>query len=453
MSRDILQRFLSRRLFEIGGDDTRLDRLRRAAGDLGSSLIEEPTRTMRYALVAFDPDVPVDDPVLDEVADAVEQHWNTYAGCFADRPRTLLRAVLLEALRQAAGRSVGIAAAIALSARNLLPHLNLGAEQDIWRDLFAESEERLDERARAEWSLGVESVLPAIGAMDLGVDRAASMQKTDRKALSLAFQAASGPQNQQSQSLPNPNPNWPNSGPPWSYEFAPRAAQAVADAIDKATSGALHMLPGLGNTINDGVQAVLNEVLATVVRGTHGVRRRTELLWWRAALYSPSARVSYRSLSSAGAAALMAIDLHRQVPAFCPASVEFFLRETVALAIDAEGASSAKPLRKLLTEIGSGTSSGVVREILTPFRQSSGRGPMIGLIADLLGGGRATGDRFGASVGVGGDLKFTAPELAVWLFRELQGMAAAAVPTSRPATDQEDSPTPEPEDSEEEDEP
>ena len=73
----------------------------------------------------------------------------------------------------------------------------------------------------------------------------------------------------------------------------------------------------------------LTATLQAVSGATAGLQRRTNLLWWKEALFSPSARMSYRDMSASDAAALMAFDMHRQIPTFSPASVAAFLRETV----------------------------------------------------------------------------------------------------------------------------
>ena len=73
----------------------------------------------------------------------------------------------------------------------------------------------------------------------------------------------------------------------------------------------------------------LTKTLQAVSTASAGLQRRTNLLWWKEALFSPSARISYRELSPTDAAVLMAFDMHQQIPTFSPASVAAFLRETV----------------------------------------------------------------------------------------------------------------------------
>jgi hypothetical protein len=152
VSSDILQRFLTNRLFEIGNDDDRLGRLRGAAADVAAVLLSDRSRTVRYVSAAFDPDTPVDEPVLADIALQVEKHWNTYLACFSDTPRVLYRAVLLEALRQAQEKDVRIATAVTLTCKNLVPHFNVGSERKIWDEFVHQATMRAEAHAATHWS-------------------------------------------------------------------------------------------------------------------------------------------------------------------------------------------------------------------------------------------------------------------------------------------------------------
>ena len=52
----------------------------------------------------------------------------------------------------------------------------------------------------------------------------------------------------------------------------------------------------------------LESFAAQITSATHGVEIRSRLLWWKEALVSPSARVSYRDIDRKAAPGLMAYD-------------------------------------------------------------------------------------------------------------------------------------------------
>ena len=95
MSDDVLLRFVTQNLINVGGDDTKLDKLREAAADLAEILKEEPTKTLAFALTAFDPEVPEKDPTISEAAAVLRGRWETYANTFAPTPVAVFRAMSL----------------------------------------------------------------------------------------------------------------------------------------------------------------------------------------------------------------------------------------------------------------------------------------------------------------------------------------------------------------------
>ena len=152
MADDVLLKFLNKRLIDVGGDDEKLEHLRQAAADLASILEETPTKTCPFALVAFDPHVPTSDPTVIEVENALRKRWQTYVNTFADTPVAVFRAMLLDALISACGRNDSVAAAFVASARNVLPFMEVGDEQELWADVVVGIEEKVEERSEREWA-------------------------------------------------------------------------------------------------------------------------------------------------------------------------------------------------------------------------------------------------------------------------------------------------------------
>ena len=142
MSDDVLLRFVTKNLIDVGGDDTKLERLRQAADDLSGILKETPAKTLAFSLAAFDPEVPEAEPAVAEAADALRQRWQTYVNTFASTPVAVCRAMLTTALIQAARDNEAVAIGFAACARNVLPFVEVGGEQEIWRMSLPRSKER-----------------------------------------------------------------------------------------------------------------------------------------------------------------------------------------------------------------------------------------------------------------------------------------------------------------------
>lgn len=441
MSEEVLIKFLKAGLIPVGGDDAKLLKLQQAASDLSAVLVKAPAKASAFALVAFDPEAPAKDPTVQEGLAALQDRWTTYANTFSGPPVTVVRAMLLDALRQAAAKDEHIGAAFVASARNVLPYTESGNERGIWIDTVGEIERAVDARAEAEWATPDSITVAAMGYEKPAAIKVGGAAATvDKAALTKKFEAAAGPSSQgpQGNVATNGNPHWAHNNPQhWVYEFGTRMAVAVAEAIETASKKTAvesidfsQPLLGLAQSVSAHVDATLSAFSGA----TAGLQRRTNLLWWKEALYSPSARTSYRDLTPANAVALMALDLHRQVPVFSPASVASFLRETVLslpelhqddeltlveLVRDARKADALAPLREAAAELTAAP---------------TGRGPVLGLIGH--GGAVAAIDDsnlFRDWVGVRADTRLTLANWATWLFRELQATRATKlVPASKP---------------------
>ena len=411
MQTDILHRFLDNRLFDIGPEDERLTRLRTAAKTVAASIAGNPARVPSVAMVAFDPKVPADDPVMNDVATAVSESWTTYTSVFADRPVVVFRAVLLEALRQSQEESTEIAGAVGLTARNMLPLLDLGLEKSVWADLTARSEELMAVKAAENWAVDIAQAPEA-----KAIPSPAKLGKLDRKVLLAKVEAAVGPTNEKGEPLTNPNAHWPNQGQPWSHLFAPRLATAIADSIDGIAETVASARSQTDAAMLRAMQEFVTSVVPDFLRVGRAMERRLDLLWWRQSMYSNAAGRSYRSMKPEAAAVQMAVDLFASTPPLGPRSVEFFLREAVAEAIaDGKGQVGSMTFRQVATSKAI-KSEVAVGSPANSFAAGPGRRPLTSL---LFGAGGETEE----ALGVPSAHKIRLDELAVWVLREMQAKA------------------------------
>jgi hypothetical protein len=238
--------------------------------------------------------------------------------------------------------------------------------------------------------------------------------------------------------LSSPNPTWPNSGANWSYEFAPRAAASIADAVDAALQESLKSFEDFDSAVCGQLTAFLeaarssvHQLAGEIARGASGLRLRTELLWWKEAVYSQSAKLSYRAiLPPAGAALLMAFDLNQLVPEFCPVSVQFFLQEAVTGVVEAKvktGKHQAKSILDIFTNLVDAELPAAFQAAIAVHKsQSVGRKPLVSLLADCLSLRSVDAVRFRPEVGIDATAVLSLPDLSVWFFREIQALRATA---------------------------
>ena len=175
----------------------------------------------------------------------------------------------------------------------------------------------------------------------------------------------------------------------------------------------------------------LTNTLQAVSGAAAGLQRRTDLLWWKEALFSPSARVSYRDMTSFDAAALMALDLHQQIPTFSPVSVAAFLRETI-VSLPTLDLEETSPICELVAKTrGSDVLSHLRTEAANLVGAPAGRCSVLAMIGHADATHRLDDRGFRDHIGVDPGTALTLPNWSVWIFRELQA-ARAVVEASTP---------------------
>ena len=177
------------------------------------------------------------------------------------------------------------------------------------------------------------------------------------------------------------------------------------------------------------VTTYVEAALASFSGATAGLQRRTSLLWWKEALYSPSAHESYLDMPVFQASALMALDLHEQVPTFSPASVSAFLKEAIRC-LPAEPGSEGNGRRDVAALIRDAKTAAFMQ----PFRAVAaqyapapvGRGPLLSLIGHGQDPAATEAASLRALGGVDESATMTPAEWGALLFRELQAARATS---------------------------
>lgn len=427
MQQEFLMRFLEIGAINLNSDDTKLEKLRITAKDLTAALRKAPSKTVSFTMVAADPSVPPTDPVVEEAMTALRKRWETVANAFTGRPVNVLRAVLLDAIVQAAREDDAIAVAFVNTARNALAHAETADEAPIWREAVSEIETKVDARAEVEWAtpemISIEPLKYTAPQANVTEFEAPKIDQTNLKGkiLSAAGPWGTAPTNQHQ---PGSNPQQ------WTQEFAKLMTSAIADAVDEVTAELAPSTVDLSTPFSTLAKSVSTHVEAALVSfsgATAGLQRRTNLLWWKEALYSPSAHESYLEMPVFQASALMALDLHDQVPTYSPASVSAFLKEAIRC-LPAEPESEGTGRRDIATLVRDAKTA----EFMQPFRAMAaqytdapvGRGPLLSLIGHSQDSGAVDATSLRALGGVDSSATMTPAEWGTFLFRELQAARA-----------------------------
>ncbi|MBK1680408.1 GTPase-associated system all-helical protein GASH [Rhodocyclus tenuis] len=428
MQQEFLLKFLEAGTIDLKGDDTKLEKLRSTAKDLSTLLRRNPAKTACFTMVAADPQIAATDPTVEEAMAALRKQWETVANAFASRPIGILRAILLDAIVQAARSDDAIAVAFVNTARNAVAHTETLDEAEIWSEAVKEIETKVDARAEAEWAtpemITVDSLQytpPAPVATDY------EAPTVDRDQLKAKIYSAAGPWGPS-----NPN-QWSPANQPqqWSQEFANKMGIAIAETLDGMAEELAPPPIDLSSPLSmlaKAVTAHIEKALVSFSGATAGLQRRTNLLWWKEALYSPSAHASYLDLPAFEAAALMALDLHEQVPTYSPASVSAFLREAIrCLPVkESHDGDDRREVADLMRDARTADFMLPLRVLAAQYVPAAvGRGPLLSLIGhpgqDL---GAVEANALRVLGGVDASTKMTPSEWGTYLFRELQAARA-----------------------------
>ncbi len=425
----MLQQFLNAGLLDIGEDDAKFVYLEGAADDTAKLLEDAPGKVPSYTLVALDPEIEPDDPVLQEVEAILAQRWKTLRNRFRDRPRQLLRAIILEALhRVAEHRGHPIPAVIWLSGASYLPHADLGAEREILHNFLLRLGDAAEEDAARTWSLH-EGGLPRLPAPQI---RAPEIKtpKIDVQKLEAGFSAAAGPHNADGKAAPGANPFWPNTGSQWSYHFPSLAAKAVSGAIapvvDELGKGLGAAAGAIEEPLRDhakAIRAALKVAMDRMDQAVQTERRRTALLWWRQALYSPSARVGYRTMNLSAATFCMVMDLQSEARINTPRGVEYLLREAIRELVGTGRAPEDLPVLSVpefCEEVHAGLAKLSHRPAIARSANRDGRMPLLLYVRSRILDEGPTDEELPRCVGLNPDSRIPLDDIAVWLFRDLQ---------------------------------
>ena len=420
MSDCMLDRFLESGLLDLRGNDEWYKHITATAEVLATHLRANPQDIVPFSYAALLSSIDDDDTAVDRTRSLLKAEWRTYASVSMASPTAMLRAIILDALLKNAAQDPRTLSTLALLFASALPHLSIGQEAPVWNEVVDELLQAVESEAETSWSVPSHvSVPPFPDLENPAITVSVKGRQVDKKTLEGGMIAAVGPNNEQGESTDG-NPYWPNQGDPWSYQFAPLAAAAIGKAISQAVSTrtATANSDQLVHALTSAVTTYLGSFLDQVASTARGLEMRSRLLWWRQALVSPSASVSYRDVDNKAVPGLMAYDYQAALPSLAPISVSAFLLEAIReLLPDEKSLTVLDWIRTLATDCHAEP----LRETIRQTTFAEGRVPLVSLVAMAQPTDVAIEQRtvYAAST------QLTAEEFGLLTFLELQTIKSA----------------------------
>lgn len=416
MPQTVLEQLLERRLIPVDDDPT-LEKVQTAADELAKKIRSGKIPATAATLVALDPQISPTEPLGDLVMVELRRHWKSVDQKHPDRPMTLVRGILADALQQA-GKDPSVAAVVTLTARSYWPYTALHAELSVWEGVLQALGGRAEMAAAAAWEGTGKDALIEIPPFKFGSGRALG-GKIDvsylQKYLAAAAGPASDPPTGVTANTGAVTPQGYGTQPAWADNFGRIAAAGVAGAVNEAlqvTAKSID-LSAAGDSLESFLRSLATQIDAAV-RPIRATALRTEVLLWRESLFSVSLRSGYRRLSPAVRTLAQACDLHALVPAHSPVAVESLLEEAGRAVGDDEPMTIPDFLAALVQDFPAELASTVGKT-----KPHAGRGPLLALVREAVIEGSPPGS-LGQRLGVDPNVPVPLYELALWMFRDLQ---------------------------------
>ena len=419
MSDRLLDRFLEKGLLDLKGNDEWYGRITLTGKSLSTYLRTNPEEIIPFTYAALLPDVGDKDPAIEIALDLLKTEWKTYASVSMASPKAMLRAIILDALLANAESDDATKSALALLLASALPHLSVGKEKEVWKTALDDLLRAVELKAEVAWMVPSQISVPAFPKIDVPTIRfSVKGGEVDQQALEKGIYAAVCPTDAEGQPT-NGNECWTNQPEDWSHQFVPLAASAIGGAISTATGAkkASANTQALAKALTGAIVKHLESFVGQIASTTHGVEMRSRLLWWKEALMSPSALVSYRDINRKAAPGLMAYDYQSMLPSLAPASVSAFLLETVrTLQPDNEAAALVEWLQALAAV----PHAEALRDTIRGIAFADGYRPVVSLVTLDEPGASSIKERTVFAP----DLSLTAGQFGLLIFLELQAMKA-----------------------------
>ena len=430
MTDSILQSYLNNQFIRTDQPD-HITNLEKASAEVQKLLQKRKPKIISYTLVALDPTISDDDPVIGEVETLIIKQWPAFRNSVTktkDTPIAYIQAVILDALNKLS-KDKNLAAIIWLTGCNIVNHYKLAGQEKVLTNFLLEIGRKVEEVARNNWAILETPKIAAIAPIEVPLPKVGEgkVGEAELQGHLLAAAVHSGWAGQAGGGE-NPHAQGQNNWQ-WPQFFATRAAKGLSKEINTALSIQNKSITSISNSIQEALvsyltnlKPYLEQASSSILQSSQSLNKRIDLIWWKQALYSPALNSSYRTLAPLSLAVVMAVDIAATVPSIYPISVDFLLRETLRDVLGTETdttmaiAELVKQLNKLperekrLLDVLSNENEG---------RKSLGTG-----IADILKE-KIDAEEFFKHTGLETEAQISYGELAVWLFHDLKANSLA----------------------------
>jgi hypothetical protein len=267
----MIQEYLNEQFIQTT-EDANFVKLKKACADVAKKISKDKAKILSFSLVAFDPEVPADNQEIAEIKQLIIDNWQTFLSNSKDTTLTIIRAVILDALK-VASKETSSACLIWFACRHTFKQYKLGREKPILTNFVLELANRIESEVSESWDFS----------------------------------------------------------PDYEVEI-PKITTAIVDVTELTT----HVQPnavnavGVAEVINKALKKQIVELKENQKQFVHLnslMQMRTQLLWWKESGYSPLLKGSYKGINDGQLQVVLAYDYSNFIPEMYPMSVDYFLLE------------------------------------------------------------------------------------------------------------------------------
>ena len=160
----MIQEYLNKQFIQTA-DDANFEKLKKTCVDIAKKISKDKAQILNYALIAFDPEIPAGNQEIINIQSQIIENWQTFIPNSKDTVITIIRAVMLEVLKESS-KEISSACLIWFASRNSFKHFKLGREKDILSAFLKELGNRIECEVSESWKFSpdYETGIPKVSA-------------------------------------------------------------------------------------------------------------------------------------------------------------------------------------------------------------------------------------------------------------------------------------------------
>lgn len=420
MTDDILQSYASHNLLDFEGGNAEFDYLLEASEELLEEITNQNITS--FALAAINPNVSIDNAQLGVLQGIIQVKWRLFTKDTkqTDIQRTVLRAVILNAINHLVDNNDKKAAIIWLSCQHIFKYLLISnkEEEKIMHDLIQKAGKRYNVLAKGNFQIVApefKSNLSKTSSVRLPVNNDRKASEIQNKLSSIDGIAGTNFRNQQNQFTTGISHPAFNS---WLEKFSSKLSTTLEEMTTGERGAIKKYLSDVDKEFETVFQLFAEEIPSQIQTTLHSLSNNNNLIWWKETLFSRSLQDSYRNVPSLVKVISMACDLANELNSYTPISVDYFLKETLLKVQPEKIEVSLDGLpENLFTE----NSSDYLTEILiTKDLDDQTSWSLLDFLGAKLN--QKTEVNIKTAIGIDGTKELDYSQLLVWLFHDFQAL-------------------------------